>query len=152
MTHPLVFGYGSLLNQDDAKRSVPGIEYLYNALLPGHRISCTRFSKGRAGGVADVVPDAMHNVWGAVYMLSAADLRALDCREGVPSAYQRSCITVFRDGNKTNPVKVEVYTVVNKSKEPVPCTQEYRDLILQGARNRNFPDDYIRFLCSALIV
>lgn len=147
MPDTFVFGYGSLLDQEDAERTVPDIEYLYNALLPGYRIACTRFSTGRGGGVADVVPDDMCNVWGAVYRVNAAGLEALDRREGVQSfVYRRDSLTVLRNGAENDPVRVQVYTVVDKSEEPVPCTSAYRDLILRGAESRCFPDDYLRLL------
>ncbi len=153
MTDIFVFGYGSLLDQQDAERTVSDIEYLYNALLPSHKVACTRSSKTRDGGVADVVPHDECDVWGAVYRVNEAGLRSLDNREGVQNQiYCRNTMTVFRDGDKNKPVKVEVYTVVNKSKHPIPCTNEYRDLILRGAEDRHLPDDYIRLLRSDLKV
>lgn len=149
----LVFGYGSLLDQDDAEKTVSEIRYLYNALLPGYRIACTWRSATRDGGVADVVSDDTSHVWGAVYRVSAAGLEMLDKREGVGiSVYRRECMTVFRDGDENNPVKVAIYTVVNKSEEPVPCTCKYRDLVLRGARGRHLPDDYISLLRNNLIM
>lgn len=152
MNNILVFGYGSLLDQECAECTVPDIKYLYNALLPGYRVACTRFSRKRGGGVADVVPDRSCDVWGAVYCVDESGLTELDRREGVHDlSYRREYMTVFRDGYPDHPAEAAIYTVVEKSEEVIPCADKYRNIILRGAWSRCLPDQYIHLLRSLLV-
>lgn len=139
------FAYGSNLDlhQMTARCPSSGSRPPVVGKLPGHRLDFTRYSKGRHGGVADVVEDTNAEVWGVVYWLTRADLDALDKYEGYPTAYDRiQRLIQTPDGPIDN---VWVYFVVNK--QPfVPPTREYFDIIRCAASRLHFPEPYRIFL------
>ena len=101
---PLVFAYGSNLDLDQMKARCPSTRLAFQATLPHYRLGFTRESKKRGCGVAGLVRSGGGTVWGIVYQLSAADLRALDGYEGFDPArstnsYSRRLATVHRAGD-----------------------------------------------------
>ena len=122
------------------------------ARLPNYRLAFSRFSSRRGCGVADVVHDEGHDVWGVVYeIIDPQDLDRLDRYEGVPNAYTRRSITVFLRGIPEQPVDVETYFAVKEPNTPLPSV-EYKALIVRGAKFWRLPPEYIdeleRIPCS----
>jgi len=136
----------------DARRTVPKAIWRGRALLPAHRLALTMYSGVRAGGVADVVPDAKRGVWGGIYEVGDVGLRRLDAREGHPGIYRRETVTVWLDGQPDSPVDAWVYRVVNREAEAVPASAMYKSIIAEGARRRGLPKAYIRTVIDRLPV
>ena len=81
-TVSMYFAYGSNLSQAQMANRCPTAKRLGVAVLEGHRLSFTAFSRGWKGGVADVGEAAGREVWGLLDELTPADLTALDGYEG----------------------------------------------------------------------
>lgn len=143
----LYFAYGSNLDLTQMRERCPSARDVGIALLPGHRLAFSRFSKGRGCGVADAVPDAGRGVWGVLYEISARDLAALDKCEGYcegrsRNAYERQEIAVLLNGDAGDPRQAETYFAVPQPNPPLP-NQKYKSLILEGARRRGLPAYYV---------
>ena len=119
--------------------------FLGPARLDGFRLLFLRRSVRWKAGAADVVPDDGAATWGALYELSADDLEALDRKEFAPQGgYQRREVEVTTDdGSRHTAV---TYEVVEKAPHELAPKQEYVDLLVKGAEERNLPQDWIDVL------
>ncbi len=127
---PLYFAYGSCMSLKDLARTVDA-KLLGPATLNDYRLAFTKYSKGRQGGVADVIPAAGDYVEGVLFEVD--DFQELDKREGAPKFYQRTLVEVVPVNS--NPVSVTTYTVVKKSTKDIKPSKEYLRIILDGATN-----------------
>jgi gamma-glutamylcyclotransferase (GGCT)/AIG2-like uncharacterized protein YtfP len=118
--------------------------FLGPARLDGFRLLFLRRSVRWKAGAADVVPDDGAATWGALYELSAADLDALDAKEFAPQGgYQRREVEVECDGRRHSAI---TYEVVEKAPHELAPKQEYVDLLVRGATERNLPQEWIDVL------
>lgn len=143
----LYFGYGSNLRSAQMRRLCPGHEFLGPARLADHRLAFTLPDDEWQGGVADVVPSAGDEVWGALYRLEAGHLTALDAYEvfdpdgsGEANDYVRRKVKVSHDG-----VMREAWCYfVRAPRAHVPPSELYRAALIGGAAERGLPAGYVR--------
>lgn len=125
----------------------PSARFVAIARLPDHRLAFTRMSRKRKCGVADAVQCGGSEVWGAIYEIPEAEVRALDASEGYQpdreknSYWRRECV-VLEDGTAGKARKVQTYFATPERNPPLP-NQEYKDCILAGARRWSLPHAYI---------
>jgi hypothetical protein len=134
---PLYFAYGSNMDPDLIRQRCPFARFRFVARAPGFRLAFTRFSAKRKCGVADIVPDVMSEVWGAVFAICEKDTRRLDRVEGVfltPPAYRRIPLRVWPADRDHAPAQAFAYEVVNKARAPIPTNAEYMKLLNYGGR------------------
>ena len=149
----LYFAYGSNMQFDQMRGRCPSAQFVCAARLKDHRLEFTRFSTIRRCGVADVVQSTGVQVWGAVFQIDVTEIGSLDKSEGyrtgrqcTENAYERSLIHVERAGEVQEALAAWTYTVVSKlDTNPMP-SQEYKQLILDGARMWRLPMSYIKQL------
>jgi len=140
---PLVFAYGSNMDWAQMHERCSSAEFICTAKLKNHRLAFTRKSKNRGCGVSDVLPAEGQAVWGVVYQIPEAEMAGLDKKEGINSkSYVRRVGTVDRDGDESMPISVQIYFAAPQDNPPLP-NQEYKDLIMNGARHWNLPAEYI---------
>jgi cation transport regulator ChaC len=95
-------------------------------------------------GVANVEPAPGERVWGALYLLSPADCDRLDRTEGVHmGAYQRVAIEVVQEDGARCVAFTYASSRTRADRKP---SARYLGLIVEGARQRGLPDDYVRWL------
>jgi cation transport regulator ChaC len=95
-------------------------------------------------GVANVEPAPGERVWGALYLLEPADCERLDRSEGVHmGAYRRLAIEVCQDDGARCAAFTYVSSATRADRKP---SARYLALIVEGARQRGLPDDYVRWL------
>lgn len=149
---PLYFAYGSNMDREQIGKRCPSAQFVCVAVLPDHRLAFTRESKCRGCGVADAVAEDGGSVVGVVFEINDADLFRLDVSEGYRvhrteknSYIRRECV-VLEVGDKPDPEKMHLlvwtYFAVPQENPPRP-NQEYKDLIVSGAKCWGLPDDYI---------
>ena len=145
----LTYAYGSNMDLNQMLERCPSAQFICVAVLKNHRLAFTRKSTNRNCGVSDVVPTPDSVVWGVVYEITEYDLAVLDIKEGYrPSrlaednSYNRRTETVFQNGDETKPLNIEIYFAVPQKNPPLP-NQEYKNLIVNGARHWNLPAEYI---------
>jgi hypothetical protein len=117
-------------------------------------LAFTLRSVRRDCGVADVVPAQSKDVWGVVYELPDNELINLDKREayrpGNPykqNQYDRGDQYVWRDGDGKQSLLVALYRGHPQLDPPLP-SDDYKELIVGGAKHWNLPAEYIRELES----
>lgn len=137
------FAYGSNLSREQMRDRCPTARLVGPAVLAGHRIGFSRYSAMWKGGVADVIDEPGHEVWGLLYELEADDLAALDRYEGYPDMYTRDQTTVETDDGAV--AGVWVYRVRERLRH-VPPTRIYLDVMLEAAEAFAFPAAYVEHL------
>ena len=142
----MYFAYGSNLSQAQMGVRCPMAKGLGVAVLEGHRLSFTAFSRLWSGGVADVVETVGDKVWGLLYELMPEDLAALDTYEGYPHLYDRRLLPVVREANHSA-VEAWVYFVVNKQDFVTPAAK-YLAVLVECSKELGFPQEYVADLES----
>jgi gamma-glutamylcyclotransferase (GGCT)/AIG2-like uncharacterized protein YtfP len=124
----MYFAYGSCMSERDFRRTVPHFEVMGRAVLDDYRLAFTRYSSGRQGGVADIVPSPGDRVEGVLYKISSRYVKDLDWREGVPAGvYRREYIDVQHNGQL---VSALTYVVVEKQLDEIAPSESYASIIL----------------------
>jgi gamma-glutamylcyclotransferase (GGCT)/AIG2-like uncharacterized protein YtfP len=141
------FAYGSNMSAASMQDLSPGHRYLGVAELPNHRLAFTRRSVRTGTGVADILAIDGHSVWGALYELDDPHLAELDRKEGNGWAYTRTPVRVRLDGVRDGAErKAFAYAVILPEETEVAPSAEYLDGLLQAARERGLPEDYVATL------
>ena len=138
---PLLFAYGSCMDENDIARTVK-VKYVGTAKLQDHTLGFTRLSINRKCGVADIVSRPGHYVEGV--LMDVEDFENLDIREGHPNSYHRKFIQV-RNLKNSELVIATAYVVREKLVEEIQPSEEYLDLIRAGAQNF-LSEEYQQFL------
>ena len=146
----LYFAYGSNLDFSKMRDRCPSAICVCVAKLEKHRLAFTHECRDRHG-VADIVPDNNHEVWGAVYRIDDLDVGKLDMAEGYcpgrqKNSYERRETRVYRNGDRKEPLTISTYTVVKKASQEIKTCSDYKDHILNGARFWRLPPEYISAL------
>ena len=135
----LYFAYGMNLRHEAFQRLCPGADWLGVARLEGHRVVIAWH------GYASVQPDAESVVWGALWLVPAAGLPALDAFEQVPDGlYERATRRVV------TPAGPCVETMLYLTSRPDPGTPApgYLAEVLAGAKENRLPAAYLRQLAA----
>jgi gamma-glutamylcyclotransferase len=142
------FAYGSNMAGPVMDRACPEHRFLGPARLPGYRFAFMRRSVRTGTGVADILPDPEHSVWGALYELEQDRLDALDRKETLGSAYEHLAVVVLSSDGTSHDAMA--YSVIAKESVEVRPSLTYAHGLIQGARERSLPEDYLASL-QALI-
>jgi gamma-glutamylcyclotransferase (GGCT)/AIG2-like uncharacterized protein YtfP len=79
-------------------------------------------------------------VWGALFELPDRCLEALDAKEGEGFAYRRVELELEHDGVA---VPAQAYELIERADEEIPPRPDYLALLVDGARERGLPGDWI---------
>jgi gamma-glutamylcyclotransferase len=134
----LLFAYGSTM----ASSQMPEARFLGPARLDGYRLALNRRSIRWQAGALDIVAAPGESVWGALYDLPDDALSALDAREGAGFAYRKIEVDLT-DGRRAF-----AYEVIDKQPQELPCSREYAELVLAGARERGLPGEWLSELAG----
>jgi hypothetical protein len=130
---PLYFAYGSCMSEKDLARTVKA-KKIGTATLYDYKLGFTRYSIGREGGVADIVPSPSDYVEGVLF--EVPNFKGLDKREGHPTIYRRKRVKVLMNEFQVF-TYAYTYEVLEKSiidpKEYAP-SEYYKGLIFEGAK------------------
>jgi gamma-glutamylcyclotransferase len=144
----LYFAYGSNLDPRQLRGRCPSARFVAVAKLPGHRLAFTRYAEDRGCGTCDGVTEAGHDIWGAVFDISEADLGRMDESEGYQpgrplseNAYIREQREVCRDGKAGEPMRVWLYFANRQPNPPLP-NLAYKQQLVEGARFWGLPEEY----------
>jgi gamma-glutamylcyclotransferase (GGCT)/AIG2-like uncharacterized protein YtfP len=138
--HGAYFAYGSNLASRRMRERAPGARALGRARLEGFRLVADK--PGRDGSAKlNLVSEPAALVWGALWALREADLRALDRFEG---GYERLAVRVATDG-----AVVAATTYASQLRAAAPGLERgYKALVLEGAREQGLPDEWIALLAA----
>ncbi len=116
----------------------PGSTFLGRADLPDYKLIFDGYSSKWKGAGANIVEIRGEMVSGGLFEISEANLITLDRYEGFPKSYNRKELNVLTNGDQ--PLKAIVYYGTNR-KSGLP-SQEYMDVILQGAEDCSLSGEY----------
>jgi gamma-glutamylcyclotransferase (GGCT)/AIG2-like uncharacterized protein YtfP len=143
------FAYGSNMSGSVMQAACAEHRFLGPARLPGYRFAFMRRSVRTGTGVADILPDAHGSVWGALYELERDQLGPLDRKETLGSAYEHLDVVVLTDNGDSH--HAMAYSVIAKEPVEVCPSHAYVQGLIQGARERSLPQDYVASL-QALVL
>lgn len=133
------FAYGSNMNLGQMKNRCPSARFLHCTMLRGYKFVYDGCSSRRGGAVANVVKSENGIVYGALFEVDETCIKKLDRHEGYPTCYQREVVEVLDD--KNNAFKAIIY--LRETQQEGQPSDEYRNLVLQGAIDCGLPEDYI---------
>jgi cation transport regulator ChaC len=143
------FAYGSNLVLAEIRRSCPNAAPMCGARLPDFALTFPRKSTARNCGVASIEARNGSDVWGGVYEVPPSEWPALETREGYKpnrrssfNSYAPKDVTVFVDGDFARPLNVITF-VANPQANPRLPSNDYKNLIIAGAREWNLNAEYI---------
>lgn len=148
---PLYFAYGSNMDWAQMRDRCPSTKFVGRGRLPDHRLAFTYRSSRRGCGVADILSEKGAQVWGAVYDVSDPDLENLDLHEGYQpgsgsGSYLRIEVNVELDVDPPETLKVLAYKVRSPETIHVPPNENYKSLLVAGAKHWQLPEAYIQQL------
>lgn len=140
------FAYGSNLLDREIKTTAPRAADDSVAYLPGWRLVFNKHSNSRGGDAASIGKCAAQMVWGYVYRISADDKAQLAAREG---GYRPVTVTVLQvkdpaDCEKCEPLKVFTFVAEETCAAGCGVPDAYLKIVLEGAKLRGLPPDYVR--------
>lgn len=143
------FAYGSNLLLAEIRRSCPSAARKCVVKLPDYVLTFPRKSINRKCGVASIEPRQGSEVWGGVYEIPGSERQELEAREGFrpnrPSSsnsYVPKDMIVFVDGELAKPLNVITFVANPQANPPLP-SNDYRNLVIAGAREWNLGTEYI---------
>ncbi len=143
------FAYGSNLMLAEFRHSCPTAARKCAVKLPDFALTFPRKSINRNCGVANIEARQGSEVWGGVYEISASERQELEKREGFRSnrpsssnSYVPQDVIVFVDGDLAKPLNVITFVANPQAYPPLP-SQDYKNLIIAGAREWNLSAEYI---------
>jgi gamma-glutamylcyclotransferase (GGCT)/AIG2-like uncharacterized protein YtfP len=145
----LYFAYGSNMSHVQMDERCPGNSFVGPAKLVGYKFVYDGYSGNRKGAVANIIEtkDFKDIVWGGLFEISEANRDALDCYEGYSGGiYNRKEIYVHDSNYKK--CKALVY-YLRDGKEIGKPSEDYRNIILQGAKDCDLPQEYINTYISS---
>ncbi|MEM2933263.1 MAG: gamma-glutamylcyclotransferase family protein [Candidatus Pacearchaeota archaeon] len=133
------FAYGSNLNHKQMRERCPNSKFFKRAYLEGYMFVYDGYSSFRKGSVANIVPKEKSIVWGALWEIDGDCLKTLDRYEGYPYSYERKIVKVKDDSGK----EYDAWVYYREGKKEGRPSEGYRNIILEGAKECNLPEDYI---------
>ncbi len=141
----LYFAYGSNMSKARILERVPSARKMDTARLPAHRLAFHKVGMRDGSGKCDIDPanDPASVVIGVVYRIDPQDKVRLDRIEGLGAGYMEVFVTVFLESGET--VDAFTYRATKIDKKLTPFSW-YKEHVIRGALENNFPEDYITFL------
>lgn len=146
------FAYGSNLMLAEIRRSCPSAVRKCVVKLPDFALTFPRKSINRNCGVASIEVRAGSEVCGGVYEIPVSERQELERREGFRSnrpasanSYVPQDVIVFVDGGLAKPLNVITFVANPQANPPLP-SDDYKNLIIAGAREWNLSAEYIAWL------
>lgn len=137
---PLYFAYGSNMDADAMAQRCPASRIIGTARLARHRFMIS------TDGYASVVRDQTRTVYGLLWDLALADVRALDRYEGLSSGlYTKGHVSVIAEQGAR---KALIY--FGTSAQPGAPRPGYMEDVLRAADAAKLPDAYLRELAGWL--
>jgi gamma-glutamylcyclotransferase len=126
------FAYGPYLSLKYMAECCPEAKPKFTAILPNYRMIFTGWSRRWRGGTATLRISQRAKVKGAIYEISARDLRLLDKHENSPRTCARMNVKVITADDEF--IEAVTYIKPQQSEETAP-SREYLAIIRQGYKD-----------------
>ena len=135
------FAYASNLSLKQMAERCPNARPKFTAILPNYTLAFSGWSRKWRGGVATIRRSPGTRVRGAVYEISAGDLRLLDKYEDYPNTYDHLNVKVVTPDDEF--VDAVTYIRREQSGETRP-SEQYLAVIRQGYKDWKMPLSRVR--------
>jgi len=141
-----LFVYDELLSPAVISRYLSHPRQGIIAHMPMHRLVFPKFFPPRNTGLASIVRSREREdaVWGITFDLADQDLKRLDHYKGVPNRYHMRAIVISDRGGRKSVAMT--YVISAPDDEPSKPSKQLLEQIVEGARARNLPEDYVKAL------
>ncbi len=136
----LYFAYGSNLLTNRLKNRVPTVSKVDNGTLPDYSLSFHKRSID-GSGKCNIIREGGSVVHGVIFEIDKNEKSNLDQSEGAGSGYNEEQITVYVGGES-----ISVFTYIASESHVDNSLSPYlwyKTLVVEGAREHGFPEDYI---------
>lgn len=134
------FAYGSNMNHQQMKKRCPSSKFIKRVFLERHRFVYDGYSSTCKGGVANIIESQNSIVYGGLFEIKEDNLSALDCYEGYPNSYDRKEVKVKDEEDGT----YKAVTYFRTTKDICEPFEDYRKIVIRGAKDCKLPEGYIR--------
>jgi 5'-nucleotidase len=143
MTDTWYFAYGSNLSLDRKAARTGAVRQALRCRLPGYRLCFNKRPSNGDGAYANIVQDPASSVWGVAYLCDEQAISTLDRCEGVGGGdYRQELVRVIADDGEESVALTYVAGLDHLCDGRLP-SDEYLDLVLEGARQHGLPGDYV---------
>ncbi len=138
------FAYGSNLATHRLLQSIPEARLSQIAVLSGHRLCFHKNDSGQSGK-CDIQSTGDHDdiVYGVTYLISQDGKEALDYYEGHGFGYLSKTIEITTLSGESFEALTYYAIDIDIIQQPYHW---YKEHVLRGAREHNFPTDYIAMI------
>lgn len=133
------FAYGSNMNHEQMKKRCPSARFLTRVKLIDYEFVYDGYSDTRKGAVGNVIKSEGYIVEGGLFEVDELCISQLDRYEGYPRAYDRQILEVKDDNN----IIYQAYVYLRQAREIGKPSEEYRNIVLQGAKDCGLTEQYI---------
>ena len=139
------FAYGSNMCTNRLRERAPSCNFVAVGAVPRYILKFHKKSKDGSGKCnAYYTGNEQDTIIGAIFDIDPADKRKLENAEGLGSGYHEKEVKVYyKQGN----IKAFMYEAddwaIDDSLQPYTW---YKDFVVQGAKEHNLPEDYIKEL------
>ena len=135
------FAYGSNIAQARILERISSAELVTRGYLLNHRLSFHKVGQdGSAKCDAFETGNMRDCVLGALYQIDPAEKEQLDQVEGLGNGYDEKEVTIMTDSGKRMTALTYYATNIDITLKPFHW---YKDHVLIGAREHDFPEEYI---------
>lgn len=138
----LYYAYGSNMLFERIKKRIPRVKKLGVGKLEGYLFLFNKISKD-GSGKGNILPNKSNYVLGVLYEIGEDEFLILDLYE---RGYKRELVNIISE-RKT----IEAITYISdRIDDKLKPTKDYFDLVIEGAKENNFGEEYILYLQSLL--
>ena len=135
------FAYGSNIAKARILERINSAEFITRGYLLNHRLSFHKIGQdGSAKCDAFETGNMSDSVLGALYRIDPAEKEQLDQVEGLGSGYDEKEVAIMTDSGERMTALTYFATSIDKDLKPFHW---YKDHVLIGAREQDFPEEYI---------
>ncbi|MCX8093903.1 MAG: gamma-glutamylcyclotransferase [Candidatus Goldbacteria bacterium] len=134
------FAYGSNMNHKQMQERCPEAKFICKGILKGYGFVYDGYSSKRNGAVANIVKNEKKQVEGGIFLISEQNEKALDKKEGYPINYYKKDVYIQTEEGET----IQALVYLREPQKPGQPSEEYRNTILEGAKNCNLSEEYIK--------
>lgn len=134
------FAYGSNMNHEQMKNRCSIARFITRAKLEDYKFVYDGYSSTRKGAVANIIKSDDNVVEGGVFEVDDNCMKKLDSYEGYPNSYQKETLEVKDESG----LHYQAFVYVRQPLRVGKPSKEYRNVILQGARDCGLSENYIK--------
>ncbi|HEU4527725.1 MAG TPA: gamma-glutamylcyclotransferase family protein [Actinomycetota bacterium] len=142
---PYFFAYGARMNPKTMQDDMPGAVMVGPARLDGYRLVFNVRSRSWGGGAANAVPAIGGHLWGILWEIGEAELKALDSFRG--DEQMQRVFEVEVQGPE-GPVTATTFAVDSPERFVAP-TERYLAMLQAIAREQGLPEEALSEIDTA---